>query len=116
MPTFDFHCPTCNRYEEAYVHSWRDEYHCAGCGAGMEKVWSLGVGHSAISSFPFTTTHLSGKPETFSSQSELNRRLKEVGMAQRDDASYVDEVYRGYDWGKKEQTYSSGRGAKGSWF
>jgi hypothetical protein len=115
MPTYDFHCEPCNAYQEAYVHSWKDSF-THSCGAAMEKIWSITqrIGDAGV--FPITTTHLTGKPETFTSQSQLNSRLKQLGMAQRDDASWVEEQYKGYNYRTRQQEYSSGRGARGQWF
>ncbi len=64
-----------------------------------------------------TTSHLTGKPETFNSQKELDQRCKELGMVQRDDSAFLNKRYEGYDirTGKQKHSEGSGRGNPGQW-
>jgi len=74
--------------------------------------------HIPGAAWPMTTTHLSGKPETFSSQAELDRRCKELGVTHRPDNAFLDQEYVGVDFrtGKQRYKEGSGRGLPGSWF
>ena len=89
-----------------------------GCGAAKVRDWHGEAGHHIPgSAWPMTTSNLSGKPETFESQKALDRRCKELGVRQRDDASYVDQSYEGYDIRTGKQNYNEGscRGNPGVW-
>lgn len=73
--------------------------------------------HIPGGAWPFTTTHLSGKPETFSNQAELDRRCKELGVKHRPDASFLEKTVVGTDRrGNPIYKEGSGMGLPGVWF
>jgi hypothetical protein len=117
VPVYAFSCEQAHEFE-GFLQSYRDENpRCVRCFAPTERIWKLGTGHSGVMAFPMTTSHLSGKPETFTSQSQLDARCRELGVTQRDDAAFVTKMYEGYDWrtGKQRYKESSGVGMPGCW-
>jgi len=64
-----------------------------------------------------TTKNLDGVERTFTSQSDLDRTCKELGVVQRADAAWITQEYRGVDWrtGKQRYVEGSGAGLPGSW-
>ncbi len=117
MPVYNFQCEPCKREEEAYVPSFDSSKTCEGCSAPMERVWKLGTGHRP-GAWPMTTKHLTGKPETFGSQAELDRRCKELGVTQRPDCGWTTKEFLGVDprTGKQRYKEASGMGLPGCWF
>lgn len=117
MPMYDFECPQGHRFEQYLSLRGADNPACE-CGAATERVLGLANTHIPGGHWPFTTTHLSGKPETFGDQASLNRRMKALGVVQRDDSSYVSKTYEGVDYKTGKQRYKeSWNGEKGrTWF
>lgn len=111
MPIYTFSCP-CGKEWEGYIASSSSNNPSCACGATPERVWGFSVRHIAANGFPFTTTNVSpdGRPETFSSQSELDRVCKERGLVQRDDAAWVSQQYLGVDMRTGQQRYKEGNG------
>ncbi len=64
-----------------------------------------------------TTTHLTGKPETFASQALLDARCKELGVTPRPDTAWLTQEYQGVDFmtGKQRYKEGSGLGVPGCW-
>lgn len=116
MPVFDWSC-SCGHEEEAYVHSHREVHSCSKCGAEMVREWSLGARHQGSSAFPFTTTHLNGKPIEVTSESHLRELCKEHGVTHRPDNAFLEKTFKGVNprTGKPEYHEGSGRGMPGSW-
>lgn len=73
--------------------------------------------HIPGSAWPFTTTHLTGKPETFGNQAELDRRCKELGVTHRPDNAWITQEHCGVDFATGKTIYKEGSGAgmPGSW-
>jgi predicted nucleic acid-binding Zn ribbon protein len=117
MPVYNFSCSACKVEEEAYVPKIGEGRTCEACGGEMERVWKLGAAHRPGNAWPFTTTHLSGKPETFNSQAELDRRCKELGVTHRPDAGWLTKEFVGVDprTGKHVYKEASGVGLPGCW-
>lgn len=90
---------------------------CPSCTSSTEKIWKI-TRHLGSVNWPFTTKHLTGKEETFANQAELDRRCKELGIAQRDDAAWIEKEYEGVDFwtGKQKFREGSGAGLPGCWF
>lgn len=66
--------------------------------------------------FPYTTSHLTGKPVEITSPRHLRELEKKHHVKLRDDVAYVNQEYKGYDPFTKKQIYNeSGRGVKGQW-
>lgn len=114
VPVYNFGClKECGWEGEAYLSTITSSNPtCGRCGAETERIWRLGVRHIAASGFPFTTRNLSpdGSPETFNSQSELDRACRERGMTQRDDAAWITQEYLGIDMRTGQQRYKEGNG------
>lgn len=124
MPIYDLECSACGVKEERYVPLTTSARTCT-CGAEMDRVWSI-TSRSGYMSYPYETAHITGKRITVTDAGHERALLAAHGKVKRDDASYVDENYLGYSWGKynhetgkregQGQRYSSGgRGNPGSW-
>lgn len=120
MPMYDFECDgeTVHRFERYLSLRDNDNPKCENCGAETHRVLGLANTHVPGGHWPFTTTHLSGKPETFSDQASLNRRMKELGVVQRDDASFITKRYDGVNYRTGKQKYHEGWGGERgrTWF
>lgn len=119
MPFYVWACEECDdSQEQTFEHRMVAKAPLCGCGTPKVRDWhGEARRHTPGNAWPMTTTNLTGKPETFADQASLNRRCKELGMRQRDDASYIDQTYGGMDVRTGEQNYSegSGRGNPGQW-
>lgn len=82
----------------------------------MERIWGLGSQHVPGNAWPMTTKNLTGKPETFGSQAELDRRCKELGVTHRPDMGWVTKELVGTNaQGKAIYKEASGVGLPGCW-
>lgn len=121
MPFYVWSCDSCENTdpaEKTFEHKMVPVAPICGCGAPKIRDWHEEAGrHIPGSAWPMITTNLTGKPESFESQKDLDRRCKELGVRQRDDSSYIDQSYEGYDIRTGEQNYNegSGRGNPGCW-
>jgi hypothetical protein len=119
MPFYVWICAECEEGEQTFEHKMEPKAPDCPSGHGlMVRNWHGEAGrHIPGSAWPFTTKHLTGKEETFADQASLNRRLKELGLRQRDDAAFTEKRLEGYDWKTDSQKYSegSGRGLPGCW-
>jgi hypothetical protein len=88
---------------------------CDSCG----KELSIGEwpwcphGHGAAlteKSFPYTTTHLNGKPITVTDRAHESRLMKEFGVTKRDDAAWVEKRIVGTDRRTGAPIYKEGNG------
>lgn len=119
MPIYGFRC-TCGQTEEHFFHV-RDEKPSAKCGkCSLEMQRDLTVearNHIPGSAWPMTTLHLTGKPETFASQAQLDARCKELGVTHRPDNAWISQEHQGVDFrtGKTIYKEGSGAGLPGSW-
>lgn len=116
MPIYNYLC-SCGKEQELYQPLTTSPATICECGLVMERVLR-GRNHHPGSGWPFTTTHLTGKAETFASQKDLDRRCKELGVTHRPDTAWLDQEYQGVDFATGKQRYKegSGLGVKGCWF
>jgi len=121
MPFYVWCCDEegCPQTDQTFEHKPKPRPALCSAGHGaMVRDWHAEAGgHVPGSTWPMVTTHLTGKREEFSDQAALNRRLKELGMRQRDDTSFLDKTYEGYDMvnGRQKHSEGSGRGNPGQW-
>lgn len=116
MPIYAYQCTEGHQFEQ-YVASHQSPLPpCTTCSGPTEKIWKI-TRHLGGINWPLTTSHLTGKPETFASQAELDRRCKELGVVQRDDAAWIEKEYLGVDFftGKQRHKEGSGVGLPGCW-
>lgn len=116
MPTFDWECPAGHQFW-AFTHSREEVPGCAECGAeGSTRIWAI-TRRNGFSRYPYTTTHITGKPLTITDAGHESAVLREHKLVQRDDASYLTQSYHGWDFAKQEQRYreENGAGLPGAW-
>lgn len=115
MPTFSYTCENGHEFD-AYQSSWKEPNPVCECGGISERVIRSSK-HIPSSAFPYTTTHLNGKPIEVKSSKHLEQLCKQYGKVHRPDAAWVTERYEGYDVHSGQQVYTQGSGAgvPGSW-
>lgn len=118
MPIYAYECPSGHQFER-YVPKFDDPApECADCGAfGSEKIWKV-TRHLGGGTFPFVTTHITGKPVEVTSEAHLQALCKEHGVNPRPDAAWLTKEYVGVDFRTGKQIYKegSGMGLPGCWF
>jgi len=87
----------------------------------MKKVWSLGTGATGHTSYPYTTTHITGKPLTITDAAHERRVCAEHGVTQRPDAAFLTKEHAGVEYdiktgvSKVKYREGSGLGMPGCW-
>lgn len=119
MPIFDLACTKCAALQmDVYVPVRGQNPACAKCAEPTEPtIISLGVTHKGTSVFPYTTTHITGKPIEIKSPGHLQEICKVHNVRLRDDNAFLEQERIGYDFKTRRQVYheGSGLGMKGSW-
>lgn len=117
MPIYSFQCPSEHEFEGFLVKFDSPNPVCEECGQATERIWRARGARRAASGFPFTTTHLNGKPIEVTSESHLQSLCKQYGVTHRPDNGFIEKRVVGTDWrtGKQIWAEGSGRGMKGSW-
>ncbi len=108
MPTYDFSCPKEHVFEEMLPKWDSPNPSCKKCGAPTERLWSLGTRRQGEGQFPYTTTHLSGKPIEVTSPAHERALCKQYGVRKRDDAAFVETEHQVDSRGRS--FYKDGRG------
>lgn len=90
----------------------------------MERDWhGEARTHRPGSAFPYTTTHITGKPVEVQSLAHLRQLEKRHGVVQRDDNAWLTRQYKGINYKTGAQIYKEGsgygggfKGSNGTWF
>ena len=84
MILLDFVCA--NGHEQIDVRVCAgDRPSCPTCGAATDILWRSSFPNVIRDECDFTTDHMTGQPEHFTSRSEHRRRVKELGLRIRDE-------------------------------
>lgn len=67
--------------------------------------------YSGGTGFPFTTTHLNGKPVEVRSEGHLRELCKQYGVNHRPDVAFTEKRYEGIDFRTGQHKYREGSGA-----
>jgi hypothetical protein len=69
-----------------------------------------GTTHSPANGFPFTTSHITGKPMTFNSEAELRTACKMYNVNHRPDVAWTEKRIVGTDRKTGKPIYKEGNG------
>jgi hypothetical protein len=115
MPTYQLACRNseCEKEWEAYVPLFSSPNPKCSCGAESDRIWRSSIRKGA-DTFPYVTTHLTGKPIEITSASHLRSLEKQHGVVNRPDAAWTEKRVV-VENGRKRYVEGSGMGLKGVW-